>query len=106
MKTIKNIDEKLDTFSVEDNGEKDKMSFRDIFRTILSLSLSNSGDQALEMIELAGYLKKAKKDTDLEDSQFKLLKEKVEANPMRQPAFFLAQLINKLKAAENDVKKG
>ena len=100
MKTIKGLDEKLDVFSLEDKGEKDKLSFRDIYRTILSLSLSNSGAQAMEMVDVAMVLKAAKEDATLEDSQFNLLKEKIEANPMKQPAFFLAQLLRKLKVAE------
>lgn len=100
MKTIKGIDEKLDIFSLEDKVEKDKMSFRDIYRTILSLSLSNSGAQAMEMVDVALLLKAAKEDVQLEDAQFNLLKEKVDANPMKQPAFFQAQLFRKLKAAE------
>lgn len=100
MKTIKGLDDKLDIFSLEDKGEKDRMSFRDMYRTILSLSLGNSGTQAMEMVDVAMILKSAKTDASLEDAQFNLLKEKVEANPMKQPAFFLAQLLRKLKAAE------
>lgn len=102
MKTIKGITDKLELFSISGDSEKDTSSYQDVYRTILSLSLGKSSDQAIEMIDVALKLKKNKsKDLDLEDSEFKLLKEHVDTNATRQPAFFQAQLIRKLRDAEN-----
>lgn len=102
MKVIKGVNEKLDLFSISEEGEqKDKASFKDMYRTVISLSLGNSGDQALEMFELGLKLKNTKTDdVELEDAEFKLLKEKVQENKLQQPAHFLGQLLKKLKAAE------
>lgn len=104
MKVIKGVSEKLDVFTLSEDGEtKDKASFKDTFRTIVSLSLGKSSEQALEMFELGLKLKNCKEDDlSLEDAEFKLLKEKVEANMTQQAAFFHAQLLKKLKEAEND----
>ena len=108
MKIIKGVNEKLDLFSISDEGEqKDKASFKDMYRTVISLSLGDSGEQALEMFELGLKLKNTKADDiEVEDAEFKLLKDKVQANKLQQPAHFLGQLLKKLKEAENDTKKG
>lgn len=107
MKTIKGITEKLAVFSLRETQEVDSNSFQDVFRTIISLSIGKSAEQALEMFEIGLKLKNNKESNlELEDAEFKLLKEKVEANPNQQPAFFHAQLLLKLKEAENDsIKK-
>lgn len=108
MKVIKGVNEKLELFTLTDEGEqKDKASFKDMYRTVVSLSLGNSGDQALEMFELGMKIKHAKSDDiELEDAEFKLLQDKVKENSLKQPAHFLGQLLSKLKQAENDsVKK-
>jgi hypothetical protein len=78
-----------------------------MYRTVVSMSLGNSGDQALEMFELGLKIKQSKTDDiELEDAEFKLLHEKVKENTLKQPAHFLGQLLSKLKQAENDsVKK-
>lgn len=109
MKVIKGVNEKLDVFTLTDEGEqKDKATFKDMYRTIISLSLGNSGDQALEMFELGLKIKNTKEnDVELEDAEFKLLKDKVAENKLQQPAYFIGQLLSKLKQAEHDtVKKG
>jgi len=109
MKIIKGVNEKLELFSLNEEGEqKDKASFKDMYRTVISLSMGNSGDQALEMFELGLKIKGNKSDElELEDAEFKLLKDKVQENKLQQPAHFLGQLLLKLKVAENDtVKKG
>ena len=106
MKVIKGIDEKLELFSLTDEGEKkDKSSFKDMYRTIVSLSLGKSSEQALEMLELGMKIKGVEKDLELEDAEFKLLKSKVEDNMTQLPAYFHAQLLLKLKEAENDSSK-
>jgi hypothetical protein len=107
MKVIKGVNEKLDLFSLTEDGEqKDKASFKDMYRTVVSLSLGNSGDQALEMFELGLKLKNVKtEDIEIEDAEFKLLKDKVQENKLQQPAYFLGQLLKKLKDAENDAVK-
>jgi hypothetical protein len=106
MKVIKGIAGKLELFSLKDEVELDKSSFKDVFRTIISLSLGKSADQSLEMLELGMKIKHNKEaDLELEDAEFKLLKEKVEANLTQQPAFFHAQLLKKLKESENDSSK-
>lgn len=103
MKVIRGIADKLDLFSLKDEGEKDKASFQDVYRTIISLSLGKSGEQALEMFELGLRLKRHKDaDIELEDAEFKLLKEHVTENKTQQAAFFHGQLLKKLKEAEND----
>lgn len=106
MKTIKGITEKLEVFSLKDESEYDKTSFQDVFRTIISLSLGKSGEQALEMFELGLKLKKNKEtDLELEDAEFKLLKDYVHENKTQQPVFFHGQLLKKLKEAEDAPSK-
>lgn len=108
MKQIKDINEKLDLFTLTDEGEKkDKSSYKDMYRTIVSLSLGKSGEQALEMFELGLKIKNVVGDVlGLEDAEYKLLKSKVDDNMTQVPAYFHAQLLLKLKQADDTVTKG
>lgn len=108
MKEIKGINEKLDLFTLNDEGQqKDKSSFKDMYRTIVSLSLGKSGEQSLEMFELGLKIKKHEGDVlKLEDAEFKLLKSKVEDNVTQVPAFFHAQLLIKLRDANDTASEG
>lgn len=105
MKVIKGINEKLKIFSLE-TEEDDKSSFSDMFRTTVALSVGRSPDQTLELLELGLKIKGNHSDNlSLEESDFKLLKEKVEANILQQASFFHGQLLKKLKEAENESSK-
>lgn len=108
MKEIKGINDKLDLFTLTDEGEKkDKSSFKDMYRTIVSLSLGKSGEQALEMFELGLKIKNLVGDVlPLEDAEYRLLKSKVEDNVTQLAAYFQAQLLHKLKQADDTATKG
>jgi hypothetical protein len=97
MKTIKGIDDKLEKFNPTDS---DLQAFKDYFRAAVSLSISKAGDEAIEIFELGLKIKRATGDLQLEDAEFKRLKEKVDSNPIGWPNWVHAQLVSKLKDSE------
>lgn len=97
MKTIKGIDDKLEKFNPNDS---ELQSFKDYFRAAISLSITKAGDEAIDVFELGLKVKRAEGDLQLEDAEFKRLKEKVDINPIGWPNWVHAQLVLKLKDSE------
>lgn len=102
MKIIKNIDERLaDTINPE-NPAKDAVKFRTLFRMVVSNHVSLSGEAALEYVELGLKLGVDKPDVELEDAEFKKLKEVVNANPLKWPNMLIGQLYKKIIDSEKN----
>ena len=55
-------------------------SYRRIFKTIISLSIAKSGEEAIDLMQLGMKLKLAETDIEIEDGEFKLLRKLIDEN--------------------------
>jgi hypothetical protein len=104
MRTIKNIDAQIEHF-IDDNSfpedqKKQIPTFRQMFKAAVGLSLSKDGEQAIDLYQLGLKLKISESDINLEDAEFKLLKEKCGENPAKWIGHFHGQVMQKLKDSE------
>lgn len=97
MKKIVGLDEKLEKLTESD---RDFDTFRNYFRGAVALGISKPGVDAVDAYELSFLIKKAGVEVDLEDAQFKLLKDRVTENVAQWPDWVKGQLLKKIQQAE------
>ena len=108
MKTIKDVDQKLEYFiesaELDEKARKkledDIPTYRQLYRAAVSMAVSKSGTEAIDAYQVSLKLRTAEPNVSLEDAEFRLLKNTCEANPVGWMAFFHAQAILRLQAAE------
>ena len=104
MKTIKNVDDNLQSFN-DELSEEEKRSlptYRKAFKAILGMVLNNDPEKALDLAQVGLKFTLAQPDISLEDAEFKLLKEATNKNPSQLLNHFWAQILTKLKDAEKN----
>lgn len=103
MKTLKGLNSKLQHFdeTLPDQVTSVLPTFKKMFLNVLGGGQSRDGDEAIEMFALGLKIRSHQgDDIVLEDSEIRLLREKVATNPAGWMAHFLAQVMLKLKEAE------
>jgi len=97
MKKIVGLEEKVKSFD-----EKDALlqPFKEFFQAAVKFSVKKSGEEAVDLFEIALKLKSANDSVDLEDAQFKLLKACCNDNPVGWPSVIHGQLYKKLKESD------
>lgn len=101
MKTLRGIDDQLDdTINEKGKEVKERLKFRFCFRNLVSNHVSRSGQEAMEFIELGLKLGVDGADLELEDEEFKKLKEAVDANALKWPDQIIGQLYKKIVQSE------
>lgn len=101
MKTIKDVDTKPTHFQ-EDIPEEVAAAmptYRKMFKAAVGMGLAKDADNAIDLLQL-GLKLKVEGDVQLEDAEFKLLKDRCSANTPQWQAHFHAQVMLKLKESE------
>ncbi len=102
MKTVKDVDAKPLPF--EDDIPAEAMAriptFRKMYVAAVGMMINANGDKAIDLYQLGLKLKTTDADIVLEDSQFSMLKDSCNSNPMQWIAHYHAQAMIKLKEAE------
>lgn len=99
MKILKGLDEKVQSL---DENNVDLQPFRDFYVAAVKFSIKKSGDEAVDLFEIALKLKHAQDSVELEDAQFKLVKTACNENPIGWPAIIHGQIFKKLQEAEKN----
>jgi len=99
MKTIDKLDDTPEPIEALPQGVK-LPTYRQLFKAAIGNALGKSSEEAIELFHVGVKVKDAKDELVLEDAEFKLLKEKCEANPAQWTAHFHAQVVLKLKKSE------
>lgn len=100
MKKIIGLDERLDAFDTIAPTQK-LPTFKQLFVNCLGAARPDNGAQAIESYKAATKILNAKNDDVLlEDSEFKLLRDKCEKNELGWQAYYLAQALLKIDGAE------
>ena len=102
MKKLTGLEEKLEKLNEKDS---DMQSFKEFFKAAVSFSITKSGDEAVDLFEIAIKIRRANGEVDLEDAEFKKLSSKVGENPVGWPSWVHAQLVSKLRAIEKESEK-
>lgn len=97
MKKIVGLDAQLEKLS-ENDREFD--TFKNYFRGAVALGISKPGNDATDAFEVALLIKRAGNEVELEDAQFKLVRDRVSENPGQWVDWIKGQLIKKLDEAE------
>jgi hypothetical protein len=107
MKTLKGLNSRPEI--LEENPTKemidDTPTFRRLFKIVIGNSLAKSGEQAVDCVQIAMKLRIDADQIELEDAQFKIIKDKVDDNPTKMPAIFQGQMRMLLDKCEKDDKK-
>jgi hypothetical protein len=98
MKTLSGLDDKPVPIN-DDDDTTNIVSYRKMFQHAVALAVPKSGVHAVDLFQL-GLKLKLDGAVALENAEFKLLEEVVEANPLQQRAHFLGQAMLKLKEAQ------
>jgi hypothetical protein len=103
MKKIVGLEEKLQKLSDADKG--DMLTYKEMFRNGVALSVTKAGPEAIELFSVALKLKSSGNEIDLEDAEFKLLHQKISENPgflnnAPWPAWVHGQLLVRLEQSE------
>lgn len=98
MKTLKDIDSKPVPINEDDDMTR-IATYRKMFQHVVALAAPKGGVHAVDLFQL-GLKLKVDGDVKLENAEFKLLKDAVEANPMEWRAHFLGQAVLKLDEAD------
>lgn len=103
MKKIIGIKEKLSHFNpdVGKEAEEHLPTFQQMFVSVLGGSPAENGEQAIAMYQFGAKIKdNAGTDMEVEDAEFKLLKEKCQKNALGWVAHYYAQVLIKLKSSD------
>lgn len=102
MKTIKQLDKRVESFSDDIPPEvlNQLPTFRQLFKAGLGMAVRNSGEKAIDLYQVGLKLKLDGPDVALEDEEFKLLKEVCDQNPAQWLSHYHAQVMLKLREAE------
>lgn len=103
MKTLKNVDrevEYLDGFNLPSGTKLSTM--RMLLKILLNRTVSKSPDEAIDINQLLLKLRLVESDIQLENAEFKVMKEKVEANEMKMPQGEYGQLVTYVRECEKD----
>jgi hypothetical protein len=102
MKVIKNVDDKIESLIDDPTPEIMEMadSYRRLIKVFVGNSIGSSGEEAVELVQIAFKMRQAQPDIELEDHEFTVLKKKVDENALKIPARFHGQLVLKLREAE------
>lgn len=102
MKTLKDLDTHLVHF--EEDLPIDTVAqlptYRKMYKAALGMVSSKNGEEAIDLYQVGLKLKLNEPQIDLEDAEFKLLKEACAKNPVQWMAHYHAQVVLKLKEAE------
>lgn len=104
MKTIKQIDEKIEWFA-EDLSEIEKSTlptFRKLFKAAIGMGVSKNPEEAVDLYQIGLKLKIDGPDISLEDAEFKRLKECCNPNPANWISHVHACVLMKIKEAEKE----
>ena len=106
MKTIKNVDSKPEHFQDDIAPEVAATipTYRKMFKAAVGMGLAKDGENAIDLVQL-GLKLRVDGDINLEDAEFKLLKERCSQNPAQWTAHFHGQVMMKLKEAEKEGDK-
>lgn len=106
MKTIKDVDAKPTHF--QDDLPADAAAamptYRKMFKAAVGMGMAKDGENAIDLMQL-GLKLKVDGDIQLEDAEFKLLKQRCSENPAQWLAHFHGQVMLKLREAEEADKK-
>lgn len=106
MKKIKGLEDKLSPIEELPKGVDVKLpTYRAMFKAAVGNSLGKSGEESIDLYQVGMKLKIEGDSIDLEDAEFKLLREACEKNPAQWTAHYHAQVLMKLKEAEIEKKK-
>ena len=103
MKKIKGIEERVDDINQDrltDDQKKSLPSFKEMFVAVCGLTTTQDPAQAISYFDIGKKIKDAKADVVLENSEMDLLKSAVEKNPTKLPVIYFAQMIKKIRSAE------
>lgn len=102
MKTIKGLLSKpVPTEMQIEKGIKEvRDTYRKMFKQAVEHTLGKSKENAIENYQLGLKLMQDQDEIQLEDAEFKLLKEACESNPLQWISHFQAQILIKLKESE------
>ena len=105
MKVLKNVDrevEYLDGFNLPAGTKLSTM--RMLLKVLLNRTVAKNPDDAIDTNQLLLKLRLVEPDIQLENAEFKALKEKVDANEMKLPQGEYGQLVAYVRECEKDVK--
>lgn len=100
MRTLKNLNERLLPVVVEGEAsqeEKDMQpTFKKLYRLVIAVG-KGSVDQAIDSLDLGEKLARSGETTELSESEYSLLKDRVRQNPTGLVDHFLGQLLRNLE---------
>lgn len=101
MKTLKDLDAKPEPMQEDTPAEiiATFPTYRKLMKSAVGTTVAKSGEEAIDLVQL-GLKLKIDGDVSIEDAEFKLLKEKCEANPMKWESHYHGQILLKLREAE------
>jgi len=99
MKTLKGIKAKPEPLDPEQKLDGIP-TYQTMMKYSVSMNLGKSAENSIECYQVGLKLKLDQDEIQLEDAEFKVLKEAVEANPMRYMAHFHGQLMLKIREWE------
>lgn len=103
MKTITALDEKLKHWEtgLPAAAEEGLPTFRQMYVRQLGASLAKDAEQSIAMFSIGAKIRAAEgTEVELEDAEFKTLKEKCESNAAQWAAHYQAQVVMKLRECE------
>jgi len=103
MKTLKNVDrevEYLDGFTLPSGTKLSTM--RMLLKVLLNRTVAKNPDDAIDTNQLLLKLRLTESDIQIENAEFKALKEKVESNEMKMPQGENGQLVSYIRECEKD----
>lgn len=104
MKTIRGLNQKL--VPIDDQPSQELIdglpTLGNIMRMMICNSMAKDGEEAIEIYNIGNKIKKDTDILELEDAQFKIVKDKVFANKCNPAVFaaFHAQVLLKVREAE------
>jgi hypothetical protein len=103
MKTLTNVDDHLDSFNEELNDDQRRVlpTYRQAFKSIVGMTLNGDPEKAIDLYQLGLKFKLDEPNIQLEDAEFKLLKEATQKNPSQLLNHFWSQILLRLKDAES-----
>lgn len=107
MKKINAVDERPTHFQDDITPEVAAQipTYRKMFKAAVGMGMAKDGENAIDLMQLGLKLKVDGADIELEDAEFKLLKERCSANPAQWVAHFHGQVMFKLKQSEEKRKE-
>lgn len=104
MKKLIGVDEKLGYFTdeIDEKSREALPTYRKLFKAAVGMVKAKDGDQAIDLHQLGLKLCVANSDgcLEIEDAEFKLLKQVCGDNPVQWIASFHGQVMVRLKESE------